>query len=566
MIHLDMRTVVFVAAITYLTCTVFVVQLWRQNRGRFDGMGFLAINFVLQTVGLSLITSRGAVPDWISIFVANVLTMAGALLSYIGLERFLRKPGPQLHNYLLLAATSVGIGIFSLVHSDLPNRTLVIAVFFLIVCGQCVWLLWRRVEPAMGPLAFGTGLVFAGYCLLNIVRIAGYFVAAPGPDDYFQSGVFQALVILAYQTLLILLTYSLVLMVNQRLVMELGTQHAKFASAFQSAPYAVTLTRLSDGMIIDANREFEVMTGYAHADVVGQSTIALQIWERAEDRAAVSEALARDGKVSAREMKFRTKSGESVVGIFSAEIIIAEGERHVLSCVLDTTEHNQLATALRRTQALLAEAEVIGKVGGWEFDIETKQQTWTKAVYDIHELDSAAHPTLQQGINYYAPASRPIIELAVQRAIEQGEPFDLELEIITAKGNLRSVHAIGKADPTRRKVFGFFQDITERKQAERALHESEARRQAEMGAALEDQHQARLTALNLMDDAVAARHQAETMNATLTQRLEELRRWQQAMLNRESRILSVKNEINDLLAERGQPPRYQSAVKEEPET
>jgi signal transduction histidine kinase len=127
------------------------------------------------------------------------------------------------------------------------------------------------------------------------------------------------------------------------------------------------------------------------------------------------------------------------------------------------------AEALQQKQDLLTQAEKMGRVGGWEFDIETKQQTWTDMVYEIHELDTANLPTVDQGINYYTPASRPVIERAVQRAIEQGEPFDVELEIITAKGNLRSVHAIGKADPARRKISGFFQDITERKRNEKLM-------------------------------------------------------------------------------------------------
>ena len=472
MIHLDMRTVVLLAAISYLVCTVFVLQLWRQNRSRFDGMGFLVLNFVLQTVALGLIVSRGTIPNWISIFVANALSMAGALLCYIGLERFLRKPGPQLHNYFLLVVASFALGIFSLIHPDLPSRTLVFAVFLLIVCGQCVWLLWHRVGPTLRPMALGTGMVFACYCLLSIVRIAGYFSGAMGSGDYFQSGTFDALVIVAYQTLLILLVYSLLLMVNRCLVMEITTQQDKFVSAFQLAPYAITLTRLSDGTIIDVNDQFRAITGYDRAEVVGQSTIGLHIWERVEDCTDVTEALARDGRVKAREVSFRTKTGASVAVLFSAEIVVMDGKRHALSCIIDISEHKRLAVALHEVQALLGEAEAVGKVGGWEFDIDTRQQTWTKGVYDIHELDITDQPTVEQGVNFYTPESRPMIELAVQRTINRGEPFDLELEITTAKGNLRSVHAIGKSDPARRRVFGFIQDITARKQAENALRES----------------------------------------------------------------------------------------------
>ncbi len=107
-----------------------------------------------------------------------------------------------------------------------------------------------------------------------------------------------------------------------------------------------------------------------------------------------------------------------------------------------------------------------------------------------------------------------------------------------------------------------FTDITELKQAEDRVRASEELRAMEQANALQAERQAALAAVNLMEDALAARRQAEAMSAKLNDQLDELRRWQQAMLGRERRILSVKKEINDLLAEYGQPPRYPSALDE----
>ena len=95
--------------------------------------------------------------------------------------------------------------------------------------------------------------------------------------------------------------------------------------------------------------------------------------------------------------------------------------------------------------------------------------TWTDELYRIHEVDTNFKPDLNSGISFYTPESQPIIKNAVSRAIEFGEPFDLELEIVTAKGNVRSVHSIGKTDPENMRIYGFFQDITERKQIENAI-------------------------------------------------------------------------------------------------
>jgi PAS domain S-box-containing protein len=138
----------------------------------------------------------------------------------------------------------------------------------------------------------------------------------------------------------------------------------------------------------------------------------------------------------------------------------------------DVNERKCAEAELQKMQALLRQAEKLGRVGAWEFDMDSELQTWTETLFDIHELDIdlTVHLTVNQGENFYSPASRPIIERAVRHAIEQGESFDLELEIITAKGNLRSVHVIGKADLAHRKVAGFLQDITARKQTELEIH------------------------------------------------------------------------------------------------
>jgi PAS domain S-box-containing protein len=131
----------------------------------------------------------------------------------------------------------------------------------------------------------------------------------------------------------------------------------------------------------------------------------------------------------------------------------------------------QKTIALEHSRNLLAETERIGKVGGWEFDIATGKQTWTEGVYDIHEVELSFEPTVKKGIYFYTPDSRFKVKRAVKRAIKYGEPFDLELEIITAKGNLRAVNAIGKADLEHSRIYGFFQDITGRKKAENSLRE-----------------------------------------------------------------------------------------------
>ena len=151
---------------------------------------------------------------------------------------------------------------------------------------------------------------------------------------------------------------------------------------------------------------------------------------------------------------------------------------HVLRLVgtfSDITDQKNSEIALERVQNLLAETQRLGKVGGWEFDMDTGEQVWTEEIYRIHEVDFSYKPTVEGGIQFYTDLSLPKMDLAIQRAIEYGESFDLELDLITAKGNQRWVHAIGRADLERRRVFGFFQDVSEQKRAEQALREGESK-------------------------------------------------------------------------------------------
>jgi PAS domain S-box-containing protein len=140
-----------------------------------------------------------------------------------------------------------------------------------------------------------------------------------------------------------------------------------------------------------------------------------------------------------------------------------------VAIVREITERKQAEETLEKNRRLLAEMENIGKVGGWEIDLDTMKLTWTPEVYAIHEVDLTYEPTVEKAIQFYSTASRPVIERLVQRAIEHGDPYDLELEIITAKGNLRNVYGIGRTDLEHHRIYGFFQDITAQKQSEREM-------------------------------------------------------------------------------------------------
>ena len=351
MITLDIRTILVLNIAGYLLCTLFIGQLWWQNRGRYSGPGFWSVNLSLQVAGLILIALRGMIPDWISIVLGNSLVLTGLVLNYIGLERFLGKPGTQVPNYVLLLAFALALALLTYVRPDFDLRSLVVATAMLVVSVQSVWLLWVRVEAGQRRLTFLTGLVFFAFCLLNLTRMAAYFVAPPAGNNYMNAGVFHALLLIGYQLLIMALAYGLVLMVNRRLIVDLSANQEKFVKAFHAAPYAMVFSDLSDGTIFDSNEAFNRITGYERVEVIGKKTVDLHLWEHDEDRSAIINRLAKDGSVQGYEMRYRKKSGELGVGDFYAETVSIEGRLSMLSCLADISLRKQAELALQESEA-----------------------------------------------------------------------------------------------------------------------------------------------------------------------------------------------------------------------
>lgn len=168
---------------------------------------------------------------------------------------------------------------------------------------------------------------------------------------------------------------------------------------------------------------------------------------------------------------------------------------------------------LQQSESILKDAQRLAGIGNWKWDIRTGEHFWSEEIYRLYGRDPAlppaAYPEVQQ---YFAPESWARLAAAVGASLTQGIPYECDAEVVRPDGGSRWVIARGEAirDAASAVVelHGTVQDITERKKAELALF-------AAQSAAFEEQRQARLVAMNLMEDALSARAHAEAANAAL---------------------------------------------------
>lgn len=232
MISFDMRTIMISFLLTYLVSTIIVYILWIQYHTRYKGTTYLVFNFALQTLGLLLIVLRGKIPEWISVDLANTIIIAGILIGYMGLEAYTGKKSNQIHNFILVAVFAFVHTWFTLVNPDLTARNLNISITSLLIFFQGAWLMLYRVPGKNVSLTHPIGLVYVAFSLICIINILKFFIGGKEmPSDYFDAGSFDALMIIIYHMLVILLIFSLAMMFSKNLLLDIKAEEEKSSRA-----------------------------------------------------------------------------------------------------------------------------------------------------------------------------------------------------------------------------------------------------------------------------------------------------------------------------------------------
>ena len=202
-----------------------------------------------------------------------------------------------------------------------------------------------------------------------------------------------------------------------------------------------------------------------------------------EDRASVTDHWRRCVERRQHfEMRYRVRRASGVlrqVWVRARPVLTPEGELDgYVGIVEDVTDKLSAERELRESQALLDRTGRVAGIGGWSLDLQTRALVWSDQTCRIHELEPGHQPTLEEAIGFYRSDVRPVIESAVQRGIRHGEPWSLELPLITARGREIWVLSQGQVDwqdgvPVR--LVGAFQDVTEHHRAAVELEQSRQR-------------------------------------------------------------------------------------------
>ena len=132
----------------------------------------------------------------------------------------------------------------------------------------------------------------------------------------------------------------------------------------------------------------------------------------------------------------------------------------------------ELSERLTVQRQFLERVSEVADVGGWLLDLKTEELIWTSQTRRIHEVPDDFEPELATAIDFYEPEARNVIEAAIEKALQDGDGWDVELPLRTFKDNRIWVRAMGEVEyengePVR--LVGAFHHITEQKRTENRL-------------------------------------------------------------------------------------------------
>jgi len=476
-VNIDLRTIFIVLVLTNFLQAIVIFMQYLISK-TYRGIGWWALGFTSIAIGFALLLLRDFISiTLISIILANTLTLLGLIFIYIGSMRFLNKKENRGILIPLFITFLLSYFYFTYINEDIIIRSFIGAVTIAIISFLNAWNIFINKPRSVTASAnfVSAVLIFHGcfFAFRAVDMIIASTITSIFTPTFMQTTAFLVQLIEG-----ILLTFGLIIMVNQRLSTEIREGKEHFEQIFSLNPDASLIIRLNDGLIVDINEGFTILTGFSHEDVIGKTILSLKFWKNPTSRQKVFDELAKKEFINYMETIFRRKDGSQFVGSLSARLINLHGISHIICMVRDITESKRLQNSLQESEERLSFALGATNDGIWDNDLESGKLYFSDHYYEMlgyHPGEFAATQKVFKGLLH--PEDKERVLQKIQECTEgKTEIYSEEVRLKTKSGRWKWILGRGKVVSRDSKgkalrFVGIHTDISRRKEAEEKLEE-----------------------------------------------------------------------------------------------
>lgn len=261
---------------------------------------------------------------------------------------------------------------------------------------------------------------------------------------------------------------------QKRAEARLQRQQTELRVLFDLMP-AMIWFKDTENVILRINQRAADAVGKSVEEIEGKSSVEIYPKEAASYYADDLEVI-KSGAPKLEIIETLQDPTGKTLWVQTDKVPVRDKEGKVVGIVVmaqDISVRKEAEESIRKKDALIRIAGRVTRTGGWVLEIPSQHLFWSDEVFAILEYPLGTAPPVEVVLSLYTDEWREKTKAALQACVDHGTPFDVEVEILTAKKNRLWVRVCGEAergaDGSVERVQGAFQNISVRKQAELRL-------------------------------------------------------------------------------------------------